>query len=329
METMNLSIIIPVYNINEYLQETIENTLTQNYQDFEIILVDDGSNDQSAELCDYFANADSRVVVIHKENEGVSSARNIGVARAKGKYIGFVDSDDLIEPNMFETLVSIAEKENADIVQCRHNREEKIANKRISCNQRIINGETFVKELFDYSGGEYTNQVALWSKIYRRELFEGITFPVGRTYEDEQETYKLCLKADKIVLISDELYHYVKRENSIITGISAKKMIDKQLALLDRIQYLPNRVPELEEKCVLSFCNYSENIMCQLYELGCNNELQMSIDNLLLLKRQLLPWLSGYRKVYYNLINIRLFRSWILNNQFEPIQKLIVKIKRK
>lgn len=324
---MLLSIIIPVYNVEKYLAVTLKNILNQSFTDYELLLIDDGSADGSSDICDEFAKSDSRVRIIHQQNAGVSAARNMGVASAKGRYIGFVDSDDLIEPNMFEILISIAEEYQADIVQCRHNRMDSVQKVTYSNVKRIIDGSMFVKELFDYNGGEYTNQVALWSKIYRRELFSGILFPKGRTYEDEQETYKICLKANKIIQIPDELYHYVRRENSIITGVSLKKMLDKQMALLDRLDYLPAKMPELEEKCARSFIVYSEGIICQLYDSREHEGLEDAIDNLLSRKKLIQPYLSKYEKIYYIFLRHVLVQKVILGNQFMPIQKFFAKVK--
>lgn len=231
-----------------------------------LLLIDDGSTDGSAALCDEFALLDSRVRVIHQKNAGVSAARNTGVSAAQGEYIGFVDSDDLIEPDMYSVMMELADRTGADIVQCRHDRKETVEGEVHKCTaDRVVSGEQFVRELFSYSGGEYTNQVALCSKIYRRRFFDEITFPVGRTYEDEQETYKLCLKATKIALVSDVLYHYVKRENSIITGISPRKMLDKQAALRDRLHYLPNQLPELQPQCCRSYYGFSTHILIQTW----------------------------------------------------------------
>ena len=324
---MLLSIIIPIYNIEKYLSYTLENILEQSFADYELLLIDDGSTDGSTEICDKFARLDSRVCVIHQQNAGVSAARNVGVASAKGKYIGFVDGDDLIEPNMFETLVSLAEKHQADIVQCRHNRACSVQGVIISGVERMIDGFTFVRELFDYSGCEYTNQVALWSKIYRRELFSGVIFPNGRTYEDEQETYKICLKANVIVQIPDELYHYVKRENSIITGVSAKKILDKQLALIDRLEYLPKRIPELKENCARNLLNYSERMMCQLYRTGDINTLKIIVDNTMDCKSLLSPYFNKFEIVYFLLFRLGLGHRWVLSNEFEPLQRILSKIK--
>lgn len=325
---MNLSIIIPVYNVSQYLSITIDNVLSQTYKDFELILVDDGSTDGSGELCDLFASKDSRVHVIHQKNSGVSVARNTGVATAKGRYIGFVDSDDLIEPGMYKVMVDVAEMDKADVVQCRHNRLNSVQNITFSEEKRIIDGGTFVHEMFDYSGGEYTNQVALWSKIYKRELFNYVHFPDGQTYEDEQETYKLCLHADKIVQIPDELYHYVRRENSIITGISGKKMIDKQLSLKDRLTYLPSVIPDLQEKCASIFIGYSKGIMCQLYENNDYKNLDIATKNIHSCMALIKPYLNKYDRLYFFIIKrFPLFKGLIFKNRFSPIQNTLAKVK--
>lgn len=126
MERCCLSIIVPIYNSGEYLSATLENVLAQNYEKYELILVDDGSTDGSGALCDEFAERDPRIRVIHQKNAGVSAARNAGLDAAGGEYVGFVDSDDLIEPEMFSTLTGIAAQYDADIVQCRHDRLDSV-----------------------------------------------------------------------------------------------------------------------------------------------------------------------------------------------------------
>jgi hypothetical protein len=199
--------------------------------------VDAGSADGSGEICDCYAARDVRVRVIHQKNAGVSAARNAGVAAAKGDFIGFTDSDDIIEADMYAVMMKLQEAYGADVVQCQHDRADCINGNPRAAEMTFLDGEGFVWRMFTKTGGDYTNQVALWSKVYRRELFEGITFPVGRVYEDEQETYKLCLKAGKIVETPDILYHYIKRENSIITGISARKMLKNPEHLLDHQAY--------------------------------------------------------------------------------------------
>ena len=318
---MKLSIIIPVYNVEAFLPQAIESVLAQTYRDFELILVVDGATDSSGEICDGYAAQDNRIRVIHQKNAGVSAARNAGVAAARGAYIGFTDSDDIIETDMFQRLMELAERYSADVVQCEHDRSDCLNGSLRSEEVEIMDGETFVRRIFTKRGGRYTNQVALWSKIYRRELFEGIVFPAGRTYEDEQETYKLCLKAKTLVETPDILYHYIKRENSIITGISAKKMLDKQAALLDRLYYLPQRLPDLYPLCAETFLGYSRSILCDLYKAGEKASVKQAIRVLLKHKKQWKPFMTSNDRLYFPLL--RICPGWVLKNDFLPIQKLL------
>lgn len=322
---MKLSIIIPIYNVEPYLPQTIRSVLNQSFQDFELILVNNGSSDGSGKVCDRFADVDQRIRVIHQENSGVSVARNTGVAAAQGEYVGFTDSDDIIEKDMYETLVTLAQEHNAEIVQCEHDREDVLNGaKRL---QKIVtmDGEAFVRRMFTKTGGRYTNQVSLCTKIFRKELFSGILFPPGQVYEDEQETYKLCLKAKTIVETTDILYHYIKRENSIITGISAKKMLDKQAALLDRLYYLPERIPDLKQPCAASFWSYSKGILCQMYQAGEKEAVKKGMTVLLREKKQCKCAMTKSDRFYLPLL--RLFPGWILKNDFVPIQKMLGRVR--
>ncbi len=324
---MRLSIIIPVYNVAAWLPETIDSVLAQTYRDFELILVDDGATDGSSEICDRYAARDSRVRVIHQKNAGVSAARNAGVAAARGDYIGFTDSDDIIERDMYAVMMGLAEKHNADVVQCQHDRADTLNGAVRSNAVEIMDGEAFVSRIFTKQGGQYTNQVSLCTKIIRRELFGSITFPVGQVYEDEQETYKLCLNAKILVETPNILYHYIKRENSIITGISAKKMLDKQLALLDRLNYLPKQVPELEKQCCESFLRYSEGMLCQLYEAGETMSIKCGLRVLLSEKKRLKPYMNRYERLYFPML--RWCKGWILRNDFSPVQNFMSKLTKK
>ena len=325
MVAVKLSIIIPVYNVALWLPQTVKSVLEQTEADFELILVDDGATDGSGELCDAFALADSRVRVIHQENQGVSAARNAGLEAAQGEFIGWVDSDDIIEKDMFAVMLALAERHDADIVQCEHDRLDLLNGAARTGDVEIMDGPTYVRRIFTKQGGRYTNQVALWSKIYKKELFSNIRFPVGRVYEDEQQTYKICLKAAKIVETQDTLYHYIKRENSIITGETPKKMLDKQQALLDRLHYLPERLPDLKENCARSFVGFSERILCQLYERGESTAVERGMEVLISQRKVLKPYLNQYEKLYFPLLGIA--TGWILGNEFMPIQKVMVKIK--
>lgn len=322
---MKLSIIIPIYNVEPYLPQTIESVLAQSFRDFELILVNNGSSDGSGAICDRFEAKDNRVRVIHQKNTGVSDARNTGVSAARGDYIGFTDSDDLIERDMYQVLMAWAEQYDADVVQCQHDRAGQLNNAARSKEPLVMDGAGFVRRMFTKSGGMYTNQVSLCTKVFKRELFEGITFPVGQVYEDEQETYKLCLKSKILVETPDILYHYVKRDNSIITGISAKKMLDKQAALLDRLFYLPERLPDIRDECARSFLGFSRSILVDLAKAGETEAMKKGLKVLLKHKKQYKSVMTNNDRLYFPLL--RICPNWVLKNDFMPIQKLLGRAK--
>ena len=324
---MKLSIIIPIYNVEHYLPQTIESVLAQSFWDFELILVNNGSSDGSGAGCDRYGAQDERIRVIHQKNTGVSDARNTGVAAAQGDYIGFTDSDDIIETDMYQVMMAWAERYDADVVQCQHDRADTLNGAIRSKEPLIMDGRAFVGRIFEKEGRWYTNQVSLCTKVFKKELFEGIVFPVGQVYEDEQETYKLCLKAKRIVEIPDILYHYIKRENSIITGISPKKMLDKQKALLDRLHYLPERIPELEKQCCRTFLGFSTHILCVFFRENETDALTAAMQALQEQSKRLRPWLNRYERIYLPALKWKWARKIILKNEFSPIQKVILRIK--
>ena len=324
---MKLSIIIPVYNVRQWLEETVNSVLNQTFRDFELILVDDGATDGSGALCDAFAAADNRVKVIHQENAGVSAARNAGLDAAQGEFVGWVDSDDIIEADMFQRLVSLAQSHNADIAQCQHDRACELNASTRTDAAELLDGPGFVRRLFTKQSGAYTNQVALWSKIYRKELWEDIRFPVGQVYEDEMQTYKVCLKAKTIVETEDILYHYVKRENSIITGESHKKMLDKQKALADRLTYLPAKMPDMEALCAQTFLGFTRNILCQMYQQGNEASVQQALALLFAHYSLVKKYANKCDRIYLPLLKSKRGRHWALKNDFEPIQKIIRRLK--
>ena len=214
-----ISIIVPVYNVKNYLEKCLQSICGQTYKNLEIILIDDGSSDGSGELCDLFAQRDGRIKVIHQTNAGQSAARNRGLAVAQGEFLGFVDSDDWIEPDMYEFLYHLlkANGENeADISICSH----------------YI--ETVVKTRVKHSSGQFSSfsreeairtlvedkriRNYMWDKLYKRQLFAGIYFPVNRVFEDIAVSYQIFYKTQKVVMQDCPKYHYLKREGSTTQG---------------------------------------------------------------------------------------------------------------
>lgn len=217
---MKLSIIVPIYNVEPYLRRCIDSILAQTYRDFEIILVDDGSPDGCPAICDEYARKDSRVVVIHKENGGLSDARNAGLDIARGEYIGFVDSDDLIHPQMYEVLIHFLETCSADIAQCEwycvYEERQPLFEK-----VNLENIEPMCVDATELLSVCYSNNVvgfntSVCNKIYKKKIFDACRFPVGLYYEDEYIYLDTIEASRQIVTLQTVLYYYFQRQGSII-----------------------------------------------------------------------------------------------------------------
>lgn len=210
-----LSVIVPVYGVEDYLNRCVDSILGQSYRNLELILVDDGSPDRSGEICDRYAAADSRVRVIHKENGGLSSARNIALDTFTGDYVTFVDSDDFIEPETLRLMAEALEQHEADIV-CVGNWEvdSETGEKTLGiCPSRsqCVTGEEMVGKIFLWDGCDS----AVCDKLFRRELLEHYRFPQGKVCEDVAVTYRIILEAERVYLMDQPLYNYFQRPGSI------------------------------------------------------------------------------------------------------------------
>ena len=230
-----VSVIVPVYKVEHYIRQCIDSILKQTYRNLEIILVDDGSPDSCGSICGEYAEKDKRIKVYHKENGGLSDARNYGVARAKGEYLGFVDSDDWIEPDMYELLVNVAEKNNADIVTCGIFNQHPNLTVAASDVEKAFDHEP-VALLKDMINGKIAFYA--WNKLYRKTCFSDISFPRGHVFEDIATMHKLFMKASTVVCISKPLYHYrVNRKDSINDTYSMDNLTDYWLAHKARYDY--------------------------------------------------------------------------------------------
>lgn len=239
-----ISVIIPIYKVEEFLDKCISSVVNQTYYDLEIILVDDGSPDNCPQMCDVWASRDNRINVIHKPNGGLSDARNAGIQIAKGDFIAFVDSDDWIAPNMYQMMVDAIEKENADICACgivvSYPESEKVLN-----IPEVVGDSKMILELI-YNDTQYP--VAAWNKLYRRECWENFRFPNGKICEDTFTTYLLVDHAKKIVQISEPLYYYRIRSNSIMTSEFSHKRMDEEEAWRCNYEYMKAHYPSIAGK---------------------------------------------------------------------------------
>lgn len=233
MQVELVSVVVPVYKVEPYLEKCVKSITAQSYKNLEIILVDDGSPDRCGEMCDAYVKEDPRIRVIHKKNGGLSDARNAGAARASGKYLLFVDSDDAIDGELVEKAVATAEKHRSDIVlfdyYCVENGNREVREASLPTGKVLNLKEE--KELL-------LAPPSAWTKLFRREFYEksGCSFPVGKYFEDLATTPVFFLKAERIVYLDEPLYDYMIRENSIMTGKNYEKSCRDKLAVLDHIQ---------------------------------------------------------------------------------------------
>ena len=251
-----ISVIIPVYNVEKYLEKCISSVVGQTYKNIEIILVDDGSTDKSGTMCDLLAEKDSRIVVIHKANGGLSSARNAGLDIAKGDYIGFVDSDDWIEPDMYESLLRNMLKESADISACGvyYHRNSKMKTDRDITGYRVFSRCEAIDCAVRNNG---FIKVYAWNKLYSKHVFSKLRFPEGKTYEDLFIILPAIDSAEKIVVTKQPKYHYLKRPGSITNSEYGHSTWDIVEARRFFHKYLLDRYPELAEQaeyfCLISY----------------------------------------------------------------------------
>ena len=225
-----ISIIVPVYNLELYLDECINSIVSQTYNNLEIILIDDGSTDDSGNICDLWKNRDDRIVVIHKENEGVSAARNIGLNVARGKYISIIDGDDYIDTNMCQSLINLIINEHADVAGCQY---AEVDCKGILCN--VATDQTYF-----FTGREACNCMlrcdeefpriswSVWIYLYARDIASSVTFEEGVFYyEDGLYTLQTVWKAAKVVFLDKNMYFYRLRDGSVTRkNISTKYVND-------------------------------------------------------------------------------------------------------
>lgn len=240
-----ISVIIPVYNVEIYLENCINSVLNQSYKNIEIILVDDGSIDNSGKLCDEFALKDSRIKVFHKNNGGLSDARNKGIELSNGKYLVFIDSDDVVNYRFIEYLVNLVKDTGCDIGICDpvHCYPNKQINYVDESERHIYSSKDAICEMLY----QKSFLVSAWGKIYPKKYFDELRFPVGIIFEDSAIMYKIFAKAQRIAYGNAKLYGYMHRENSITTKKFSKRDCDIIIICDQIVDDMGNKSPELQK----------------------------------------------------------------------------------
>ena len=241
-----ISVIVPIYKVEPYLRRCVDSILAQTYHDIEVILVDDGSPDNCPEMCDEYAAQDERIKVIHKANGGLSSARNVGLDAASGDWVSFIDSDDWIEPDMYEILLQNAENANAEISVGGVN-DELVDHDRVIVTKTTYHGALKQETLSptEAMARYFTTSWAAWDKIYRKELFQTIRFPVGEINEDEAIVLKLLDTCTAVSYTNQVFYHYIHRAQSITTSAFSEKKLAWYRHCQDNLRWIQQYHPEL------------------------------------------------------------------------------------
>lgn len=254
MKSPIVSIIVPIYDVEQYLRQCVDSICDQTYSQLEIILVDDGSPDDCGAICDKYARSDPRVIVIHKKNGGLSSARNAGLDIATGTYVALIDGDDTIHPRFIEILVGLCEKYKCDIAQCDFLTVSEQSVKLPLNSQRPLLFYTGRQILHEFCTGKDNINTIVWNKLYRRGLFDETRYPLGKIHEDEFTTYKILWKSRKMVITNQYLYYYLQRQKSITGRKYSIRRLDALDAFKERLDFL--KVNKLEEEYIATVRKY-------------------------------------------------------------------------
>lgn len=240
-----ISVIVPIYNVEKYINKCIDSIINQTYTNLEIILVDDGSPDNCGKICDEYAEKDNRIKVIHKENGGLSDARNVGIKNAKGMYVTVVDSDDYIEQKYIEILYKSIKENETDLAIGSHKviYENGTIIDKSTNEENVLESKNVLKRILYDEGID----LSAWAKLYKKELFYSIQYPKDRLYEDAATTYKLIDSSNKISIISKPIYNYMIRNNSITNNDFSKKKMDLIISTEEMATYIKEKYPDLEK----------------------------------------------------------------------------------
>lgn len=309
-----ISVIVPIYNVESCLRTCIDSIINQSYHDFELLLVDDGSTDSCGKICDEYAAKDDRVRAFHKKNGGLSDARNYGIEQANGEYLTFIDSDDYIASNYLETLYQMLCTQNADIsvVCCKivYDMNADVGNVNVLSVLTIDPQEAIRRMLIRSPFG-----VSAWGKLFKRELFEKIQFPVGRLYEDLLTTPYIFEKCQKVVYTEAQMYFYYQRPDSITNRPFSEQDLQAFNGLRQIVDYIETQFPEIHDAVVSRYIDDSLNIF---FHRAIWQKDYIKYARIIKKKDRSIwkeglknPYLGKFRKfqIFLLLVNLRAFRA--------------------
>ena len=323
-----ISVIVTIYNTEKYLNRCVESILNQTFSDFELILVDDGSQDNCGKICDDYAKRDNRVNVIHKQNGGLSEARNYGIEWAlknsDSEWITFIDSDDWVHPKYHELLLNAAVDKNTDISICNYKTTD---GKKEIFNKNSTNAELWSVE--DFWIQHNTNAVIACGKLYKKGNFINLRYPVGKLHEDEFTTHKVLFKYEKVAYLNQELYYYFTNPE----GITKSKWTPKRLVAIEAVINQFEFFASSNFNKALEYTVQKQlNLFCREMNLIIHSENKSNKKYLVILRKQLKKYVKNYKNeysitvinyphVYECLYPKRMWIYWIIKAQINKIRK--------
>lgn len=255
MQSPLISIIVPIYNVEPYIQRCLDSIINQTYSNLEIILIDDGSPDNCPQICDEYAAKDNRITVIHKKNGGLSDARNAGLDICKGEFISFIDSDDWVEQSYIETLLHILNQTNADVSIVNFTKAQssyKYVLESYERNFTILNSTQAVAKLWNRE--EDSIFVTAWGKLFKRSLYKNIRFPKGKIHEDEYTSYKLLYHSKNVAFLDIPLYIYFQRKDSIMGQVEKSSIRLLRVQVEKYLFFKRKNIPKILNLFIKQLC---------------------------------------------------------------------------
>lgn len=318
-----ISVIVPIYNVEKYLDRCIKSIVNQTYSNLEIILIDDGSQDNCFKICNKWAELDNRIKVIHKENGGLSDARNVGLKMAKGEYIGFIDSDDFISKYFIELLHRKLVETKSDLIQCDYlkvndNYLEKEKSVKTDFDIEIFNTEEALRLLIEE---KKINQV-VWNKLYKKELLQKIRFEYNKLNEDDFFTYQVFAKCNKIAYINLPLYYYLVRNQSIMGKKYSIKRLDGLEARFLRYNFIKKNYQELDsfgKKSLLFYIIYCYQMVLTINNKNERIEAEKIVEDYFkkVINDHILLELCFKEKIWINMMKLSIKWTAVLRNKLK------------